>query len=69
MGAEASGLTLPGGAPAHATRPPTGPPPEVDWVSCGSCRYRFAVGPVEKLTCPNCGADVEPPETARAASS
>lgn len=68
MGAATSGLTLPGGAPAPTTRAPAGPPASVDWVACGSCRYRFAVGPVEKLTCPNCGADVEPPEVPQAAT-
>ena len=68
MGAGASGLTLPGGAPAPATRPPGGPAPSVEWVSCDSCSYRFAIGTVEKVTCPNCGAEVDLPEDARLSS-
>ena len=63
-----SGLTLPGGGPVPASKPPveqTG----VNWVVCGACSYRFAIGVVEKVTCPNCRADVEPPEDATPPSS
>ena len=65
MGQAASGLTLPGGAPAPAPRPAGGPEPSVDWISCDSCRYRFMVGPVDRVTCPNCRAEIELPAEAR----
>lgn len=55
-----SGLTLPGGAPAPASKQP-GEQAGVNWIVCGACSYRFAIGVVEKVTCPNCRADVEPP--------
>jgi hypothetical protein len=61
---QGSGLTLPGGMQAPASRP-AGPPAAVDWITCGACRYRFAIGLVEKVTCPNCGTDVERPESAQ----
>jgi DNA-directed RNA polymerase subunit RPC12/RpoP len=58
-----SGLTLPGGAPAPASKP-AGPAPGVDWVTCVSCSYRFAIGPVDTVTCPNCGSQVDRPADA-----
>lgn len=47
------GLTVPGGAPAPAPRP-EGPDPTVAWSHCPSCGFRFAMGPVEEVVCPNC---------------
>lgn len=63
-----SGLTLPGGAPAPTSIPPA-QQAGVNWVVCGACSYRFAIGIVEKVTCPNCRADVDPPADAPLPSS
>lgn len=50
-------LTVPGGRPPGT--PP--PPPEQDneaikWGTCPACSWRFAMGEVEQVTCPNCRA-------------
>jgi DNA-directed RNA polymerase subunit RPC12/RpoP len=52
----ASGLTVPGGAPVPA--PPPGPPVDIRWGVCPSCGHRFAMGEVERITCPNCRAEL-----------
>jgi len=51
---------LPQGAPdfgfgAPAAPPPAEDPPGIDWVTCPSCRWRFAVGDVPSVSCPTCG--------------
>lgn len=61
-GMTGSGLTVPGGAPAP--RPPaTQPPSDVRWGACPSCGYRFAMGEVDEVTCPNCRAQLVRDET------
>lgn len=60
------GLTIPGGMPP-ASGPPPGPDPSVRWAECPSCSYRFAMGEVERVRCPNCEAEAEvTPEGLRA---
>jgi predicted RNA-binding Zn-ribbon protein involved in translation (DUF1610 family) len=56
------GLTLPGGGPAPPARL-DGPSVDIDWMRCQTCSFRFAIGSVEKVTCPNCGAELERPES------
>lgn len=56
-GAQAPGLTVPGGAPAPPR--PSGPEPEVNWAQCPACGFRFAIGEVEHLTCPNCRVELD----------
>lgn len=62
VAADLGGLSVPGGAPAPAPAAP-GPDPDVRWERCPSCTYRFAMGEVDKVTCPNCGTDLEVTET------
>jgi DNA-directed RNA polymerase subunit RPC12/RpoP len=52
------GLTVPGGAPRSAPAPAPDPP-GVRWVSCPACGYRFAMGDVDRVTCPNCRAALD----------
>lgn len=32
--------------------------PAISWVQCPSCRYRFAVGEVDAVSCPTCAASL-----------
>ena len=54
--ASASGLTVPGGGPAPVAPPE--PPTDIHWGTCPACRYKFATGEVEAVTCPNCRASL-----------
>lgn len=38
-----------------ASQPPGEPAPGVEWLTCPTCSYRFAVGEVESVSCPTCG--------------
>lgn len=49
----------PFGVPDLGATTPQEPPPGVRWVRCPACSYRFAVGEVEKVSCPSCGTTVE----------
>lgn len=50
-----SGLTVPGGSPL----PPASPAPaDIKWATCPSCSFRFAMGEVDQVTCPNCRAQL-----------
>jgi uncharacterized Zn finger protein (UPF0148 family) len=46
-----------GGPPPPS--PNEGPPPGVTWETCPRCSYRFAKGDVERVSCPNCAAELE----------
>jgi predicted RNA-binding Zn-ribbon protein involved in translation (DUF1610 family) len=56
-GTPGPGLTVPGGVPAPSR--PAGPEPEVNWATCPSCAFRFAIGEVERVTCPNCRVSLD----------
>lgn len=56
----APGLTVPGGAPLP---PSNSPPTDVNWATCPSCSFRFAMGEVDQVTCPNCRAQLSRDET------
>ena len=59
-GSAGPGLTVPGGAPA----PPSNvPQADVRWGKCPACGFRFAMGEVESVTCPNCRAQLSRDET------
>lgn len=58
--ADLGGISVPGGAPPAA--PPTGDA-NVRWERCPSCVYRFAMGEVERVTCPSCGTELEVTES------
>lgn len=53
-----SGLTVPGAGPRTAP-PPAGPAPGINWETCPACGHRFAMGEVEKVTCPSCRASLD----------
>lgn len=54
------GLSVPGGPGANP--PPVGPPHGVRWERCPACSYRFAMGEVDRVTCPNCRAELSATE-------
>lgn len=47
------GLSTPAPPPA-----PGEPAPGVSWVVCPACSWRFAVGEVERVSCPTCAAEL-----------
>jgi DNA-directed RNA polymerase subunit RPC12/RpoP len=47
------GLTVPGGAPVP---PSNAPQADIRWGKCPACGFRFAMGEIESVTCPNCRA-------------
>lgn len=51
----------PAGAPGGVAAPPPPPPPEAPSprIACPACDFSFIVGRIEKVACPNCGAEVE----------
>ena len=49
----------PFGVPDLGASLPPEPAPGVEWVRCPACSYKFAVGEVEKVSCPSCGNPVE----------
>lgn len=53
----------PFGVPDLGSQPPraAADAPNVTWVTCPSCSYRFAVGDVESVGCPTCGQAVTLP--------
>lgn len=47
------------GAPSPFSTPapppaPDEPAPGVRWAHCPACRYRFALGTVDRVSCPSC---------------
>lgn len=42
-----------------APQAPPPPAPDVRWVSCPNCSYRFVVGEVEEVPCPTCSAALD----------
>lgn len=54
--ADLGGLTVPGGTPGP---PAPAQDSSVSWSTCPSCSFRFAMGDVEKVVCPNCGTELE----------
>ena len=58
VGGNVSGLTVPGGMPATGAPPATDTTP-ANWGRCPSCSHRFAMGEVDKVTCPNCRAELQ----------
>ena len=55
--APSAGLTVPGGTlPLQQQQTPG---PEANWAVCPSCAFRFAIGEVERVTCPNCRATLD----------
>jgi DNA-directed RNA polymerase subunit RPC12/RpoP len=57
LGAQPAGSGL-AGVPQPPPQDP-GPPPGIDWIVCPGCSYRFAVGEVDRVSCPTCGADLD----------
>ena len=55
-----SGLTVPSGTPVP---PSDAPPADINWATCPSCSFRFAMGGVDQVTCPNCRAQLSRDET------
>lgn len=53
--------TAPGVVPGGAPQPPPPPKPEqpMPKIECPECGYSFIIGPVAKVTCPMCAADVD----------
>jgi len=54
--------TAPGvGGPPQTPSPPPPPPPEqpMPKIACPECGFSFIVGPVSKVTCPMCAAEVD----------
>lgn len=51
------GLTIPGGAPPQPG--PSEPLPSANWAECPACAFRFAIGEVSQLTCPNCRVELD----------
>ena len=49
----------PFGVPDLGASAPAEPAPGVQWVTCPACSYKFAVGEMEKVSCPSCSADIE----------
>ena len=49
----------PFGVPDLSATAPPEPAPGVQWVTCSACSYRFAVGEVEKVSCPSCSTEIE----------
>ncbi|HEX9695339.1 MAG TPA: hypothetical protein VGB64_03390 [Actinomycetota bacterium] len=52
----AGGLTIPGAGTLPP--PPAAPDPNIEWDVCPACRWRFAHGPADTLTCPSCLASL-----------
>ena len=54
--------TAPGVVPGSAAAPPGPPPPPTEQpmpkIDCPECGFRFIVGMVPSVTCPNCTAEV-----------
>jgi DNA-directed RNA polymerase subunit RPC12/RpoP len=48
-----------GAGPAPQRTAPGEPAPVVTWTECPSCGYRFAMGSVEQVVCPNCETKLE----------
>jgi predicted RNA-binding Zn-ribbon protein involved in translation (DUF1610 family) len=53
--APAAGAANGPAAPPPPPRPPDPPSPR---VTCSECSFRFIVGAVAQVRCPNCGAEV-----------
>ena len=49
----------PFGVPDLAASAPQEPAPGVQWVTCPACSYKFAVGEMEKVSCPSCSTTIE----------
>lgn len=49
------------GGPGVAPPPPPPPKPDVPMpkIECPECGFKFVIGPVAKVTCPMCSAEVE----------
>jgi predicted RNA-binding Zn-ribbon protein involved in translation (DUF1610 family) len=61
-GAPAAPPQNPFGVPDLGATVPSEPSPGITWVTCPSCRYRFAVGEIDAVTCPSCSTRFELPE-------
>jgi DNA-directed RNA polymerase subunit RPC12/RpoP len=53
-------LSVPGQRPAA---PSPDPQSGVRWEQCPRCDHRFAMGEVERVTCPNCRAELSASES------
>lgn len=49
----------PFGVPDLGASAPQEPAPGVQWVTCTACSYKFAVGEMEKVSCPSCSTTIE----------
>lgn len=58
-GSATSGLTIPGGAPPQRHPGPSEPTPSANWAECPACAFRFAIGEVSRVTCPNCRVELD----------
>lgn len=54
-----SGLQVPGAAPAGPGPAPRANDRPTRWEKCPACLFRFAIGDVERVTCPSCGVALE----------
>jgi Zn finger protein HypA/HybF involved in hydrogenase expression len=52
------GLTVPGGRPPASASPPDEAQEGINWGTCPSCSFRFAMGEIETVTCPSCRAEL-----------
>jgi DNA-directed RNA polymerase subunit RPC12/RpoP len=59
-GYDLGGLTVPGGRPSPRQGPdgPDGSQAGISWGTCPECSFRFVMGEVETVTCPNCRAEL-----------